>query len=101
MSCKPSSNSLSTRTYFGFDVQINDDGQGIHPDELRHIFERFYRAEKSRSKMIDYDQKGFGLGLAIANLIMERHRGRIEVKSELGVGSTFSMCLPVAEKGND
>ncbi len=78
-------------------LSVNDDGQGIHPDEIKLIFDRFYRAEKSRSKLIDYDQKGFGLGLAIAHLIMVRHNGRIEVKSELGVGSTFSMCLPVLE----
>jgi two-component system OmpR family sensor kinase len=76
-------------------LSVQDDGQGIHPDEVQLIFERFYRAEKSRSKLIDYDQKGFGLGLAIAHLIMVRHNGRIDVRSELGVGSTFSMCLPV------
>lgn len=78
-------------------LAVKDNGQGIHPDEIEHIFERFYRAEKSRSKMIDYDQKGFGLGLAIAYLIMVRHNGRIEVQSELGVGSTFSMHIPVLE----
>ena len=47
--------------------------------------------------MIDYDQKGFGLGLAIAYLIMVRHNGRIEVESQLGVGSTFSMHIPILE----
>ena len=78
-------------------LAVTDNGQGIHPDEIEHIFERFYRAEKSRSKMIDYDQKGFGLGLAIAYLIMVRHNGRIEVESQLGVGSTFSMHLPILE----
>ncbi len=76
-------------------LSVEDNGQGIHPDEVRHIFERFYRAEKSRSKTLDYDQKGFGLGLAIAYLIMIRHNGRIEVSSELGKGSVFTMCLPV------
>jgi len=78
-------------------LAVKDNGQGIHPDEVEHIFARFYRAEKSRSKMIDYDQKGFGLGLAIAYLIMVRHEGRIEVESQLGVGSIFSMHLPILE----
>ena len=82
-------------------LSVHDDGQGIHPDEIKLIFDRFYRAEKSRSRMIDYDQKGFGLGLAIAHLIMLRHDGRIDVKSELGVGSTFSMRLPVLAQSID
>ena len=76
-------------------LSVEDNGQGIHPDEVQHIFERFYRAEKSRSKTLDYDQKGFGLGLAIAYLIMVRHDGRIEVDSELGEGARFTMVLPI------
>lgn len=75
-------------------LAIRDDGQGIHPKDLEHIFERFYRAETSRSKLIDYDQKGFGLGLSIAYWIMLRHDGRIEVESEYGHGATFTLCLP-------
>ncbi len=75
-------------------IDICDDGQGIHPEDLAHIFERFYRAEKSRTKIIDYDQKGFGLGLSIAYWIMLRHDGRIEVKSKVGEGTTFTVCMP-------
>ncbi|MBN2044362.1 MAG: HAMP domain-containing protein [Anaerolineales bacterium] len=75
-------------------LEVKDNGCGIHEDELEKIFERFYRVERSRSKMIDYDKKGFGLGLSIAYLIMVRHAGRILVESEVGVGSVFTMCLP-------
>lgn len=78
-------------------LSVRDNGLGIHPDEIRHIFERFYRAERSRSKIIDYDQKGYGLGLSIANVIMQRHNGRIEVDSVLGKGATFVVCLPPLE----
>jgi signal transduction histidine kinase len=73
---------------------VKDDGVGIHPDDLAYIFERFYRAEKSRTRFIDYDQKGFGLGLSIAYWIMQRHDGRIEVESEYEHGATFRMCMP-------
>jgi signal transduction histidine kinase len=75
-------------------LRVIDDGEGIHPDDLSHIFERFYRAEKSRAKMIDYDHKGFGLGLSIAHWIMLRHNGRITVESEYGYGATFTICMP-------
>ncbi len=75
-------------------ISVRDDGIGIHPDDMAYIFERFYRAEKSRAKFIDYDQKGFGLGLSIAYWIMKRHSGRIEVESDYGHGATFRMCLP-------
>jgi signal transduction histidine kinase len=74
---------------------VEDNGQGIDESEINHIFERFYRVEQSRTKMIDYDQKGFGLGLSIAHLIMTRLDGRILVDSEVGVGSVFTMCLPL------
>ena len=77
-------------------LEVRDDGEGIHPDDLNHIFERFYRAEKSRTKLIDYDQKGFGLGLSIAYWIMLRHEGKIEVNSVYGKGATFTMRLPLA-----
>lgn len=75
-------------------ISVKDDGIGIHPDDLAYIFERFYRAEKSRTRFIDYDQKGFGLGLSIAYWIMQRHGGRIEVESDYGHGATFRMCMP-------
>ena len=76
-------------------LSVKDDGLGILPDEIDHIFERFYRAEKSRAKFSDYDQKGFGLGLSIASLIMARHEGRIDVASVYGEGAEFTMCMPL------
>jgi len=76
-------------------ISVKDDGIGIHPDDLAYIFERFYRAEKSRTRFIDYDQKGFGLGLSIAYWIMQRHGGSIEVESEYGHGAIFRMCMPM------
>ena len=57
-------------------------------------------AERSRSKIIDYDQKGYGLGLSIANVIMLRHQGRIEVESMDGEGATFIMVLPPLVEDN-
>lgn len=78
-------------------LAVIDNGPGIHPDDLAHIFERFYRAEKSRTKFIDSDQKGFGLGLSIAYWIMIRHGGRITAESEIGKGSTFTMWMPLKD----
>ena len=72
------------------EIAIADDGPGIAPEHLEHIFERFYRAEESRSR----DSGGSGLGLAIARAIVEAHGGRIEAESELGSGTTIRMELP-------
>lgn len=71
-------------------VIIKDQGIGIAANDLPHIFDRFYRADKSRSLV-----QGFGLGLAIAKEIIEKHRGMIKVKSELGKGSTFTIKFPL------
>lgn len=68
---------------------VKDEGPGIPPDGLPHVFDRFYRAEKSR-------RAGLGLGLAIAKGIVEAHGGRIDVESELGRGTTFVFTLPLA-----
>lgn len=73
-------------------VICRDTGPGIPADDLPHIFERFYRAEKSRTRG---RTAGFGLGLSIANWIVERHGGRIEVKSKEGQGTAFAIWLPV------
>jgi signal transduction histidine kinase len=80
-------------------IICRDTGPGIPSEDLPHIFERFYRAEKSRTRG---RTTGFGLGLSIANWIVEKHGGRIEVDSKEGKGTTFAIWLPVLnEKGKD
>ncbi len=76
-------------------LTISDTGPGIPDEDLPHIFERFYRAEKSRTR--SKDGKGFGLGLSIAYWIIRHHDGQIEVESEVGQGTTFRVWLPLAE----
>jgi two-component system OmpR family sensor kinase len=73
-------------------IIVKDTGVGISKEDLPHIFERFFRAEKSRSRNI---QAGFGLGLSISNWIVEHHKGRIEVDSSEGKGTTFAIYLPL------
>ncbi len=86
---------LSLET-FGGQARIicRDTGPGIPPDDLPHIFERFYRADASRSRTRG-STTGFGLGLSIANWIVEHHGGRIEVNSKEGQGTTFAIWLPL------
>jgi heavy metal sensor kinase len=74
-------------------VKIMDTGIGIPKEEQEKIFKRFYRVDKSRSK----DIGGVGLGLSIAEWIAHAHHGKIEVKSQLNQGSTFTVCLPLQE----
>ncbi|HTP07021.1 MAG TPA: ATP-binding protein [Anaerolineae bacterium] len=71
-------------------IRIADTGPGIAPDDLPHIFERFYRSDEARSG------DGAGLGLAIAQELIEAQHGEITVKSEIGKGSTFTVSLPLA-----
>jgi two-component system, OmpR family, sensor kinase len=78
-------------------IICRDTGPGIPAEDLPHIFERFYRAEKSRTRG---RTTGFGLGLSIANWIVERHGGRIEVESKEGKGTTFAIWLPVLKQSN-
>ena len=73
-------------------IEIADDGIGIEEDSLARLFERFYRVDKNRSREIG----GTGLGLAIVKHILEGHNQQINVRSTVGVGSTFSFIL---EKG--
>jgi two-component system, OmpR family, sensor kinase len=76
-------------------LTVTDNGPGIAPEDMPHIFERFYRGEKSRTRQ--KDGKGFGLGLSIAYWIVRNHGGRIEVNSAVGKGTTFCVWLPLAE----
>jgi len=71
-------------------VSVRDTGIGIAPNDLPHIFERFYRGEKSRSRA----SGGSGLGLAIAQGIIEAHGGRIWAESALGQGAVFTFKMP-------
>jgi signal transduction histidine kinase len=79
-------------------IQVADNGPGIPEEDLDHIFERFYRAEKSRSRHINEDEKGFGLGLSISYWIVKNHGGNIAVDSKLGHGTTFTVHLPMIVK---
>ena len=73
-------------------IQIIDQGPGIKPSELNHIFDRFYRSDSSRTKQ---QVTGYGLGLSIARNIAELHGGMLIAKSKLNKGSTFSLALPI------
>ncbi len=73
-------------------AKISDSGRGIAPEHQPHLFDRFYRVDVSRSR----DQGGAGLGLAIVKTLVEAHGGTIEVSSQLGKGSTFTVRLPSA-----
>jgi two-component system OmpR family sensor kinase len=76
-------------------LRVEDTGVGIAPEDLAHVFERFYRADPARTR----DPGGSGLGLAIAQSIAEQHRGAIQIESRPGVGTTVSVRLPVAGAG--
>jgi len=80
----------ATRTETGVEVSVHDTGEGIRAGDLPHIFERFYRGERSRSRLTG----GSGLGLAIARGIVEAHGGSIHVESAAGHGATFTFTLP-------
>ncbi len=74
---------------------VKDTGIGIPEESIEHLFERFYRVDKARSRSTG----GTGLGLSITEKLINLHGGSIEVKSRLGEGSTFTVQLPVRQKG--
>ena len=74
-------------------LTVSDTGVGIGAEDIPHLFDRFYRVDKARTR----EAGGAGLGLSICNNIVESHGGRIEVRSEPGEGSTFSVYLPIVE----
>ncbi len=96
----PSGGKISVRTYSINNIinkeviiEVSDTGIGIPSEEKERIFERFYRVDKDRSRQMG----GTGLGLSIVKHIVLLHGGKIEVKSELGKGSTFTVKLPAKD----
>ena len=75
-------------------LEVTDSGVGIAPEDLEHVFKRFWRGERSRSRATG----GAGIGLAIVHELVRAHDGRIDVVSDLGKGSTFRVFLPLADR---
>lgn len=73
-------------------IAVKDNGTGIHPEDLHHIFKRFYRSRFSK------DTQGIGLGLSLVKAIVQAHNGTIEVDSMLGIGTSFTMNFLIATK---
>ena len=72
-------------------LRVEDTGEGIPPEHLPHVCERFWRADRSRAS------PGTGLGLAICRQIAEAHGGTLTARSEPGRGSVFTLCLPICD----
>ena len=73
-------------------LQVTDTGSGIDPADLPYVFDRFYRADPSRTRT----GGGSGIGLALVKHLVEAHGGRVWVESQVGQGATFSLALPLA-----
>ena len=78
-------------------VRIEDNGVGMSPEHLEHIFERFYRVDKARSR----ETGGTGLGLHIVRRIALMHGGRVDVESQEGKGSVFTLVVPLVQHTED
>lgn len=77
------------------EIKVHDHGIGIDKKDVPHIFDRFYRADKSRTKQ---HIPGYGLGLSIAQRVVEFHKGTISVASMVGEGTTFTLTFPIVKK---
>jgi two-component system sensor histidine kinase ResE len=92
----PPGGTISIETFraaAGLGINISDTGAGIAPADLPYIFERFYKQEKARTR----SEAGTGIGLAIVKGLVEAHGGQIQVRSQLGQGTTFTLTLPLAD----
>ena len=78
----------------GVAVSVRDEGDGIPDEQIPRLTERFYRADKGRSRSMG----GTGLGLAIVKHIVSRHRGALAVESQVGKGATFTVTIPARPK---
>ncbi len=76
------------------EITVRDDGEGVPAEDLPHVFDRFYRVEKSRSR----DTGGSGLGLAIARRLVEAHGGQIRMESRLGEGAVVTLLWPLGKR---
>jgi two-component system OmpR family sensor kinase len=81
-------------TQEAIEITVADNGEGIAPEDLPHVFDRFWRADRSRSRA----EGGAGLGLAIARSLVQAHGGRIWAQSIKGKGSTFTLSLPISDQ---
>lgn len=88
--------SLSKKAGWAF-FEVSDTGIGIPPENLPHVFDRFYRVDKARTRA----QGGSGLGLSIAKWVAQAHGGAIRVTSQVGEGTTFSVTLPLYSQNPD
>ena len=79
-------------------IEIRDTGKGIPPEDLPHVFDRFYRVDPSRSRLSER-VGGSGLGLAIVRAIVEAHGGRIWAENAAGAGARFIFTLPLSVSG--
>ena len=78
-------------------LKVRDTGFGISSDDLPYLFDRFYRGRQAGQSTIP----GTGLGLSITKEIIDSHHGRIEIATKEGVGSTFTICLPLSRPVTD
>ena len=90
-------NIMSKKTDGHIEIEVKDQGIGIDDKDNPHIFDRFYRADNTRS---NNTHDGYGLGLSIAKKIVELHHGSISVISKIKKGSTFTICLPIKQEIN-